>query len=160
MKSNSELSIFLVDDDPFFVALCEEYLRNCGYSKITRFGSGAEFLKCLEQQADLIFLDYNMGSLNGIETLKKIKRFNPNSLVVFISGQEEIAVAVNALKYGAFDYLVKGEVNEEKLRIVMEKAIAINAILEKRRKKTGLRKILSTVGISSAILFLYKQFAK
>lgn len=160
MKSNSEFSIFLVDDDPFFLALCEEYLRNCGYSKITKFGSGAEFLKCLEQMPDLIFLDYCMGSLNGIDTLKKIKRFNPNSLVVFISGQEDIGVAVNALKYGAFDYLVKNDVNEEKLKAVMEKASAINALLDKHRKKSGLRKILSSVGISGLILFLYKQFAK
>jgi len=157
MKSNSEFSIFFVDDDPFFLSVCEQYLINLGYSNITKFGSSVDFLNRLEQQPDLVLLDYCMDSLNGIETLKKIKRFNPNALVVFISGQENIDIAVNALKYGAFDYLIKSQVSEEKIKNVLEKGIALKSILAKNEKKYSIKKLLSAVGINGLILFVCNQ---
>ena len=152
----------IIDDEPLARMVVKEYLQNFDQIEVIQeCNDGFEGVKAIARyEPDLIFLDYNMGSLNGIETLKKIKRFNPNSLVVFISGQEEIAVAVNALKYGAFDYLVKSEVDELKLKTVMEKAYALNTLLEKNRKKSGLRKLLSSVGLSGVIFFIYKHFAK
>ena len=147
MKSNADFSIFLVDDDPFFLNLCEQYLHNLGLNELLF-------------QPGLIFLDYNLDSLNGIETLKKIKRFNPNFLVVFISGQEKIDVAVNALKYGAFDYLLKEEVTEDRLKIVLDKAIAIKTVLEKRNKKSLFMRLLPLLGLAAIILLVYKFFYK
>jgi DNA-binding NtrC family response regulator len=62
----------------------------------------------------IIFLDYNFDkvgalAMNGIDILKEIKRETPETEVVMVSGQDKIEVAVNSMKYGAFDYIVKGE---------------------------------------------------
>jgi DNA-binding NtrC family response regulator len=158
MKSNSDFSVFLVDDDPFFLSLLERLLHNCGYSKITTFESGTAFLNSLEKKPDIILLDYNMDSMNGLETLKKIKRFNPNALVVFISGQENIDVAVNALKYGAFDYLLKDQINVLKINHLMEKGIALNEMIRKNYKKNVLHRVLSTIGIPVLVYAIFETF--
>lgn len=160
MKSNSEFSIFLVDDDPFFLSVCEQYLHNSGFANITKFESSTDFLNNLKLQPDLIFLDYSMDSLNGIETLKKIKRFNPDSFVVFISGQENIDVAVNALKYGAFDYLIKNQISEEKIKAVLEKGILLKNILARKNKKSVFKRLLPFIGAGALILLIYKFFAQ
>lgn len=142
MKSNSSFSVFLVDDDPFFLNVCEQYILNSHCSEITKFQSGPDFLNNLSQLPDLVLLDYQMDTMNGIETLKKIKRFNPDAMVVFISGQENIDIAVNALKYGAFDYLIKNQVNEEKIKMILDKAKALKEILSKKNKKGLLRRLI------------------
>jgi len=160
MKSNSEFSIFLVDDDPFFLSVCEQYLHNSGFANITKFKSSTDFLNNLQLQPDLIFLDYSMDSLNGIETLKKIKRFNPDSFVVFISGQENIDVAVNALKYGAFDYLIKNQISEEKIKTVLEKGMLLKEVLARKNKKSVLKRLLPFIGVVALILLIYKFFAQ
>lgn len=71
-----------------------------------------------------------MDPLNGFEVLKKIKKIDPQLCVVMVSAQESIPVAVNALKHGAFDYLVKnGEVYEKMLEAILR-----NYALKKREK--------------------------
>jgi DNA-binding NtrC family response regulator len=160
MKSNSEFSIFLVDDDPFFLSVCEQYLHNAGYQRITKFESSTDFLNSLQLQPDLILLDYSMDSLNGIETLKKIKRFNPDLMVVFISGQENIDIAVNALKYGAFDYLIKNQISEEKLKTVIDKGLTLKNLLAKRNKKSVLKRLLPFIGLAVLLLCIYKFYSK
>mgnify|MGYP003350604191 CR=1 FL=1 len=62
----------------------------------------------------IIFLDYNFDmagkdAMNGIEILKEIKKHDAEIEVVMFSGQDKIDVAVNTIKYGAFDYIVKNE---------------------------------------------------
>jgi DNA-binding NtrC family response regulator len=160
MNPNSEFSIFLVDDDPFFLNVCEQYLHNLGYSNISQFQSSTEFINNLQKLPDLVLLDYNMDSLNGIETLKKIKRFNPNALVVFISGQEKIDVAVNALKYGALDYILKNEVTEERLKTVLEKGRDIKNILVRNNKKSLLKRLLPFIGMIAMILLANNVYSK
>jgi DNA-binding NtrC family response regulator len=88
-----------------------------------------------------------MDNLNGIEVLKKIKRFNPNTIIVFISGQEDIDIAVNALKYGAFDYIMKSQLNEEKMRQVMTKAGQLRELLIRKSRKGILKRVFSGLGL-------------
>src|ERR1700761_4276047 len=103
MEPQKPLTIFWVDDEPFCLDLYRQYLKNLGQSNVALFSSSTECLAHLAEHPDLIFLDHSMGPIDGLETLKKIKRTDPNALVVFISGQEEIAIAVTALKFGALD---------------------------------------------------------
>jgi DNA-binding NtrC family response regulator len=136
METNNAFKIFLVDDDPFCVSLYEQHLLNLGYSNVQTFTNGTDCLNSIIQEPDIIFLDHGMDILDGVEILKKVKRFNPNIFVVFISGQEDVQVAVNALKYGAFDYIVKG-LNEEKRMVeVLHKIKEVKALIEE--KKSGL----------------------
>lgn len=139
--------IFLVDDDVFCLTMNQQYLSNLGYKNIHTFYQSAECLNQLTQQPDIIFLDYHMDNLNGIDVLKKIKRFNPNTIIVFISGQEDIDIAVNALKYGAFDYIMKNQLNEEKMRQVMTKAGQLRELLNRKNRKGILKRVFSGLGL-------------
>jgi DNA-binding NtrC family response regulator len=85
----------------------------------------------LHLNPDIIFLDHDMNDLNGFEVLKKIKRINPGIYVVMISGQENIKTAVDALKYGAFDYLIKDENVSKKIETLISNIVKIKQELKK-----------------------------
>lgn len=142
METLQSFKIFLVDDDVFSLSLYEQQVRNIGYQNVTTFDNGTACLNSLTQQPDVIFLDHGMDILNGLEVLKKIKRFNPNIFVVFVSGQEDIETAVNSLKYGAFDYIVKGHNEIHKISAVMGKIQAFRELMP-RKEKNFLQKIFS-----------------
>jgi len=134
--------IFLVDDDLYSLNLYQQTLTNLGYENISLFLNGTICLNNLQQKPVVIFLDHNMDELNGFEVLKKIKRFDPNIYVVIVSSQENMQIAIDALKYGAFDYIIKGDNNMEKMAKVIER---IN-LIEERFKKTNrnfIQKLLS-----------------
>ena len=114
-KSNSNrVKLFLVDDDALFLKLLEiEFLEHADFD-IETFATGELCLKNLSHGPDVIILDYHLdgidkNAINGIETLDKIKAFNPDIPVVILSSQDKIEVAVNCMHHKAFDYVVKSE---------------------------------------------------
>lgn len=160
MDTNTSPKIFLVDDEPYCLCLYEQYVRNLGYKDVHLFGKSVDCLNQLTLQPDVVFLDYNMDNLNGIDILKKIKRFDPNIMVFFVSGQEAINIAVNALKYGAFDYIIKQDISEAQMKGCMDKVEKVKELLAKRKNQGLIKKLLSAVGISSVIYFLQKLLSK
>jgi DNA-binding NtrC family response regulator len=85
-----------------------------GYD-VHAFHTGEECIAAIKvRKPGIVFLDYYLNSqvrdaMDGIDVLKAIKELEPETEVVMISGQDKIEVAVNTMKYGAFDYIVKGE---------------------------------------------------
>lgn len=132
METNNSFKIFLVDDDPFCLSLYEQHLLNLDYPNVQTFDNGADCLTSIIEKPDIIFLDHGMDILNGVEILQKVKHFNPNIFVVFISGQEDVQVAVNALKYGAFDYIVKGLNEEKRIADVLQKIKQVKTMMEEK----------------------------
>ncbi|KIC62204.1 response regulator [Chryseobacterium taiwanense] len=133
--NNQNLKFFIVDDDKFCATVYEQYLKNLHYEDITSFSNGEECLDELYQKPDIIFLDHNMEDLNGFEVLKKIKRYDPNIYVIMVSAQENIDMAVTALKYGAFDYLVKDANVCEKITEATEKILKIKEEISQDKLK-------------------------
>jgi DNA-binding NtrC family response regulator len=127
----NQFKFFIVDDDVFCRSIYEQYLNNINYTDITCFSNGSDCLEQLYQNPDIIFLDHNMEDLTGFEVLKKIKRFNPNIYVVMVSGQENMKTAIDSLKYGAFDYVIKESTVCEKIALVIEKIIRVKEELKK-----------------------------
>ncbi|MBL0132502.1 MAG: response regulator [Chitinophagaceae bacterium] len=142
METAAHLKIFVVDDDLFSLNMYQQHLSNLGFENVKTFDNGTACLLCLTEQPDIIFLDHGMDILNGVEVLKKIKRFNPDIYVVFISGQADVLTAVNSLKFGAFDYIKKGEDDLRMIEKVMEKIQEIMVLMQKKKK--GLLKKLFT----------------
>lgn len=134
------LKIFVVDDDLYYLHLFGQYLANLGCSDVTTFENGTDCLLQLEQQPEVVFLDYQMDTLTGYEVLKKIKRHNPNIYVVMISAQDQIKPVVDALKHGAFDYLQKGDNEPQKVKEALERIIEVKDIL-RRAQPSILKKI-------------------
>jgi DNA-binding NtrC family response regulator len=144
--------VFLVDDDPFCRQLIEYAIRGAGYDDVQAFDNGAACLDALTEEPTIIFLDQMMGSVSGTDALKTIKRFNPDIYVVLVSGQQQVQVAVDSLKYGAFDYVVKDERLAERLATVLAKIERLQVLLASRRPARP--RFLSVFSLLSSLLAL------
>lgn len=134
--------VFVVDDDRFHLELMEQLLKNNGVEDVLLFETGMDCLMEIHQNPYLVLLDQQMDVYSGFETLRKIKRHNPNIFVVMVSGQEKIQTAVNTLKHGAFDYLQKDMKLEDNIISVLQRIEEVKEILQ-TRKSSFLKSILS-----------------
>ena len=147
MANNSNLKIFLVDDDIFCLTLYKQFLNKLGYTAVQSFTSGDDALDNLSERPDIAFLDYNMEGLNGIDVLKKIKEFDPNILVYLISGQANPAIAAISHQEGAVDYIIKSSIDPLKIKGLMDKAKEQVPMNDKAVKKSFLQKLKDGLGM-------------
>jgi len=99
--------ILLVDDEKDFVEMLGLRLEEIG-ERVTPAYSGRECLQVLEKkELDVVILDILMPGMDGIETLKEIKRKRPLVEVIMLTGHGTTESAVEGMKLGAFDYLLK-----------------------------------------------------
>jgi len=114
MNNKEKIKLFLVDDDAVFLKALEiEFLQHGDFG-IETFPTGEGCLENLVNNPDVIILDYMLdgiykNAMNGIETLDKIKEYNPDIPVVMLSAQDKIEVAINCMHHRAYDYVVKSE---------------------------------------------------
>ena len=101
--------IFLVEDDPWIGELYKHHLTLNPDYQISLFKSGKECLNNLYLKPDIICVDFGLPDMDGETLLKRIHEVNKNIPVIVISGQEDISVAVNFLKSGAKDYIIKDD---------------------------------------------------
>jgi two-component system, OmpR family, response regulator len=114
MKNPNQIKIFLVDDDEVFLKSLQIDFLQLGNFTVEAFSSGEACIAGIGSSPDIIILDYlldgiDKNAMNGIETLDKIKAFNPDIPVIILSAQDKIDVAVNCMHHKAFDYVVKSE---------------------------------------------------
>ena len=111
---NEKVKLFLVDDDALFLKSMEiEFLQHADFI-IETFPTGELCVANLSHDPDVIILDYHLdgidkSAMNGIDTLDKIKAFNPDISVVMLSSQDKIDVAIDCMHHRALDYVVKSE---------------------------------------------------
>ena len=114
MNNDNKVKIFLVDDDALFLKSLEiDFLENADFT-VETYSTGELCIANLSNKPDVIILDYQLdgiveNAMNGLETLDKVKDFNPEIPVVMLSSQDKIEVAVNCMHHKAFDYVVKSE---------------------------------------------------
>ena len=142
-----KLKIFLVDDDDFCLSLYQQFLNKLGHSEIACYKSGKACLDNITQYPDIIFLDYTMEDMNGIDVLQSIKEFDNEITVIFISGQEEIDIAVNALKYGAFDYITKSQITLPLLKTTIDRIASEKNIITAPSKKSFFNRMKNNLGM-------------
>ncbi len=139
--------LLLIDDEVAFLEPMAKRLKKRDFTVVTAT-SGMEALEILSENSEIIdvaILDVKMPGMDGIETLTEIKRKFPLIEVVMLTGHGTIASAIDGMKQGAFDYLIKpcdmtvliDKVNEaaEKKRKHEEK------IIEARMKEISIRRI-------------------
>jgi DNA-binding NtrC family response regulator len=111
----ADYSIFIVEDDPWYGEILAYHLGLNPDYKITRFETGKDCLLKMHLKPDLITIDFSLPDMQGDELYKKIRESQPQIPVIIISAQEEINVAVNLLKMGVNDYLIKDEATKDLL---------------------------------------------
>lgn len=103
-----ETKLLLVDDEEAFVAAMQKRLslRNM---KVSVALSGEEGLNALDQDPgiDVVLLDIKMPGMDGIAALREIKRNHPLVEVIMLTGHATVESAIDGMKLGAFDYLMK-----------------------------------------------------
>ena len=99
--------VLLVDDEQQFVEPLAERLNNRGFQTGVAF-SGDEAIALVEEQDwDVIILDVLMPGRDGTETLREIKRIKPLVEVIMLTGHASVESAIEGMKLGAYDYLMK-----------------------------------------------------
>ena len=101
-------NVLLVDDESEFVETFSERLAMRNLSILEAF-SGEEALQVLAKHQDIevVILDVKMPGMNGVETLAEIKKTYPLVEVILPSGHADVESAIDGMKQGAFDYLMK-----------------------------------------------------
>ena len=115
MADKNDPLIFVVEDNIAFGQVVEHYLIANDYVNVRLFVSGEECLKCLHLKPDIVIQDYKLQGISGLNVLKRAKKILPDTEFIFLSGQDDVDIAVNTMKFGAFDYIVKNDVALQRL---------------------------------------------
>ena len=134
MKNILNSKIFLVDDDHFIGKYYNKFLSNLEFTNLRNFYCSVDFINAIDENPEVILLDHQMDHISGFETLKKIKRFNPNAFVIMVSSQKDMTIAVDSLKFGAFDYIIKGEGDTKQIEDALKRISIIKERIHSKEK--------------------------
>lgn len=107
-----KLSICIVEDNQYYAQLIKANISNKGFGEIKIFNDAESLIESFKYGVPkCIILDHILSpsGLNGVDVLKHIKKYHPRINVIVISGQENVKIASDLMKYGAFDYIVKND---------------------------------------------------
>ncbi|ETR72696.1 MAG: hypothetical protein OMM_07378 [Candidatus Magnetoglobus multicellularis str. Araruama] len=125
-------SILIVDDEPSIVQSLKGILSDEGFAVLSA-SNGYEALKVIEKESpDLVLLDVWMPGIDGIETLKEIKKDNQHIQVIIITGHGTIDTAVKATKLGAYDFIEK-PLSIDKVIVTINNALHFRRLEEENR---------------------------
>lgn len=144
--TNSKPLIMIVDDEKEFVETLCERLEVRGLTIFKAF-SGKEALKVLDKHRniDVVILDVKMPGMDGIETLREIKAKYPLIEVLMLTGYATVETAIEGMKLGAHDYLMK-PCDIDQLLSKVEEATAKKRDQERRIRDAYVQRALSNHG--------------
>lgn len=131
----NSLKVFLVEDDLVTAKALAEGLLKEANCEVSHFGTGQDFLDALtRQQPDVVSLDYLLPDSSGAELFKRVKKIYPEVPVIMVSGQQDVSTAVDLLRQGAYDYIVKDKNMKSRLVNIVVK-IGDNINLQRKVKE-------------------------
>jgi DNA-binding NtrC family response regulator len=135
-------NVLIVDDEEDFMNTLVKRLKKRGID-VAGCSSGEQALELMKGMIfDMVILDIKMpGGMDGIETLREIKKIRPEAEVLLLTGHGSVETSVDGMKEGAFDYLLK-PVKLETLLEKMAKALDKKDTDEHRRQSEQIRKLL------------------
>lgn len=140
-----KINVLLVDDEKNFVEFLAERLQLRDFNVLTAF-TGDEAIKLVkENDFDVIVLDVQMPGKNGVETLKEIKKIEQLSQVIMLTGHATVKTAIQGMKNGAFDYLMKPTDTDELIEM-MNKAYELVAEQRVKIRQAEIDNILNKRG--------------
>ncbi len=136
--------LFVIDDDPIQVEMIQDYIKDRYVFEVKAYSDGESAMGDIKQLTpEIIVLDYHLSSQkadakNGIEVLKEIGKVSPSSKVFMFSGKDDMTIATESIKHGAFDFIVKGPTAFDKLERTINRLGDMNQLeaINKAQKKT------------------------
>ena len=130
-------TIFVVEDDVLYLNLIIKELEKMGYANIKSFSTGKEAIHNLSDKPDVALLDYFLEKdYTGMDILKKLKQRFPDTQVIFLTASDDVNIAVDTMRNGAYDYIVKGDTAFIRIRHLLKK------ISEENEQKSKSRSII------------------
>jgi len=156
MTKKDTIKIFIVEDDEWYSEFLIYHLTLNPDYEVKKFNTAKDFLGALAENPNIVTLDYSLPDMTGSDVLKRIKDYNNDIQVLVISGQEDVNTAVELLKQGAYDYIVKNDDARNRILSVvnnirqnLELREEISQLKEEIGKKYDYNK--SIIGTSTAI---------
>ena len=123
-------SILIIDDDPLIRKTLSAHLASKNYEIISAETGEDGLQKFIEFNPDLVILDIRLPDIDGLETLKSIKSQNKNASIIIMTAYDDMKTTIEAIKSGAFEYLVK-PLDYVELDITIEKAFQVKNLEDK-----------------------------
>jgi len=152
MPNNSIIRIAIVDDDEYDYSLIRDYIKRIDGNPAS--GQASKFIvdwcddydKAIEKikakEYDLYFVDYRLGYRTGLELLQETSRFGCDEPIVLLTGKGNKSIDIQAMESGATDYLVKSDLNTEKLerciRYSLDRASSLKELKARENKYRNL----------------------
>jgi two-component system, NtrC family, response regulator HydG len=135
MSEVSLRTILVVDDDPDMRSLLKEVLTDRGYEAITADGGTRALAVLKETDVAVVLTDLRMTEMDGVDLLVQAKRLYPHLNIILMTAFGSVETAIEAMRHGAYDYLIKPVRSEDLLRVI-ERAVREAAL---RRELARLR---------------------
>ena len=132
MTSLKTTKILIVDDDPGHLTTLKTITKSWGYTVETANDGVVAVDLVKSGPVDLILMDVRMTNMSGIEALGQIKDYNPSIPIIIMTAYSSVESAVEALKSGAYDYLIK-PLDFEVLKLTIERASEHAGLKEENR---------------------------
>lgn len=134
MPSNKH--ILVVDDEPAYRKMLAELLEGMDYSVQTA-ADGEQAVKMAQKLGyDLVITDLSLPKMNGTQVLSAVKRANPDTPVILITGYATVDTAIEAMKLGAYDYIAK-PFNIDRIELVIERALERSRLIDENNYLRG-----------------------
>ncbi|RJR41736.1 MAG: sigma-54-dependent Fis family transcriptional regulator [Deltaproteobacteria bacterium] len=127
MVPHKKVRILIVDDELSIRESLRGWLKRGGYQVETAAGGPEALAKNAENRFDIIFVDVKMPEIDGLTLLKKLKETDADAIIVMMTAHGDIRDAVEAMKLGAYDYLLK-PFDLEELNLTIEKLVRMQAL--------------------------------
>lgn len=163
MARANVFTVFVVDDDTKLLTMMKHYLeKNSEYNlDVHTYATGEDALARIDLKPEIMILDYYFddlkpGAKNGIEVMKETKKKSPSTEVIMISGQDDMEVALETIRQGAYDYVIKND------KAIMRAQLVAEKLLEGRMRQVMLeqnnKNLRITVGIMIAFIIILTAF--
>jgi DNA-binding NtrC family response regulator len=140
-----KIRVLLVDDEKEFVETLAERLEMRGFEVLTALTGSDALSMSRERDQDVVVLDVKMPGMDGIEVLREIKRTKPLVEVIMLTGYATVPAAIEGMKLGAFDFLLKPTETKDLIEKI-ENAHKRKAEQEERIRQAEINSIIKHKG--------------
>jgi DNA-binding NtrC family response regulator len=154
--------ILVVDDTPVLLEMVKEFLEAEGYAVKTAISGEAALQEIEKEKLDLVIMDIRMPGMSGLEALSEIKKKDAQATVIMMTAYGTTQTAIEAMKYGAYDYVTKPFKNEE-FKVLIKKALEAGRLMKEKvffRADIDNLEGACIIGKSPLMLEIYKTIGK
>jgi DNA-binding NtrC family response regulator len=151
--------IFIVDNNSLFRRLTVRYLNVADFNDILTFSDADECLKYIYLQPDIVVTElyYGGNKINGIGLLTRIKTLSPKTKVIFLSSYRDLEGAIQSIRLGAVDFIIKSKLALDKLVLRIKQLTSYNQEIKRANSVniTIAASLIILIVIFISLIFLY-----